>query len=283
MPTMRPLMIVLRPWMIVLCSLCGAGQAMADSAASDPPSVVVEGPAAQAAAAAAAKYCGAPHTPGAHLCSLIIGSIGIEVSGPGSPAELVTTVAGPVPRCYHAPAPGTAPNVAGMTRRLLKSWRGHKPILLDSYFPDEKSQSCDWLVRDQLPCAATGAQSDPPCIIQPTQARYDSGQPLVGRRPAPTLSENCEDPRQETQFCSGFIASIEPVLNSDSFTVHLEKPVICVTIDPAADQTGVKIWQAKLELARAAKEEHVQAVVLFPAVPKAPADACPALYQIDIQ
>jgi hypothetical protein len=283
MSTMRPVMIVLRPWMIVLCSLGVAGQTMADAAATVPPPVVVEGPAAQAAAASAAKYCGAPHTPGPHLCSLIIRSIGIEVGGPGSPAELVATVAEPVPRCYHAPAPGTAPNVAGMTRRLLKSWRGHKPILLDSYYPDDKSQSCDWLVRDQLPCPPTGAQSDPPCVIQPTEARYDSGQPLVGRKPAVNLSEKCEDPKQETQFCSGFIASIEPVVNSDSFTVHLEKPAICVTIDPAADQTGLKIWQSKLELARAAKEEHLQAVVLFPTTPKAPPDACPALYQIDIQ
>jgi len=273
----------MRPLIIVLCLLSVAAYAASESTSTPPVSLVAEGPGAQASAASAAKNCGNPHSPGPHICSLIIQSIGIEGSGPGTSAELVTNVAGPVPRCYHAPAPGTLPNVAGMTRRLLKSWRGHKPILLDSYYPDDKSQSCEWLLRDQLPCPVTGAQSDPPCIIHPTQAHYDSGQPVTWRKPAAKLSEGCEDSKQDTQFCSGFIASIQPIKDSDSVTVHLEKPDICVTIDPAADQTGFKIWQAKLELARAAKDEHVQAVVLFPTVPKLPAGDCPALYQIDIQ
>jgi len=272
----------MRPLIFVICLSSVADYAASESTAAPPAALVAEGPGAQASAASAAKNCGDPHTPGAHICSLIIQSIGVEGSGPGTSAELVTNVAGAVPRCYHAPAPGTLPNVAGMTRRLLKSWRGHKPILLDSYYPDDKSQGCEWLVRDQLPCPATGAQGDPPCVINPTQG-HDAGRKVNWRKPAATLSESCEDPKQETQFCSGFIASIEPVQDSDSVTVHLGKPDICVTIDPAADQTGFKIWQAKLELARAAKEEHVQAVVLFPTVPKISTDACPALYQIDIQ
>lgn len=237
---------------------------------------------APAPASAALNSCPDPHTPGAHLCSLVIQSIGIEGSGPGTSAELVANVAGPIPRCYHAPAPGATPNVAGMTRRLLKSWRGHKPILLDSDYPDDKSQGCEWLLRDALPCAADRPQTDPPCLLHPTVVHFGS-EPATGRKPAAVLSESCEDPKQDTQFCSGFISNIEPVKDSDSMTVRLAKPDICVTIDPAADETIYKIWQAKLELARAAKEEHVQALVLFPTVPKLPAGSCPALYQIDIQ
>jgi hypothetical protein len=231
---------------------------------------------------AAAAHCAAPHTPGAHICSLVIQSIGVESSGPGTSAELVTTVAGATPRCYHAPAPGTLPNVAGMTRRLLKSWRGQIPILLDSYYPSGGAENCDWLIRDQLPCPAGSTLGDPPCIIKPSQA-VAAGPQVPWRKPARELSESCEDPKQGTQFCSGFVESIQSVKDSDSLTVHLEKPDLCLTIDPAADQTVFKIWQAKLELARAAQERHVEAVVLFPTKPKLPAGACPALYQIDIQ
>jgi len=260
---------------VILASLLSfVGYASAASAA----------PASAAAAPASAtpNSCPPPHTPGAHLCSLVIQSIGIEGSGPETSAELVANVAGSTPRCYHAPAPGTMPNVAGMTRRLLKSWRGHKPILLDSYYPEDKSQGCEWLVRDAMPCPPDHPQTDPPCLLHPTVSRFGS-EPVAVRKPAAALSEGCEGPRQDTQFCSGFISSIEPVKDSDRMTVRLAKPDICVTIDPAADQTNLKIWQAKLELARAAKEEHVQAIVLFPTVPELPAGACPALYQIDIQ
>lgn len=244
-------------------------------------SAAAPGAAAEAPSSAALDSCPNPRTPGAHLCSLVIQSIGIESSGPGTSAELVANVAGQNPRCYHAPAPGTAPNVAGMTRRLLKSWRGHKPIMLDSYYPEDKSQSCEWLLRDALPCMQKPPQTDPPCILHPTAAR-GAGEQVAVRKPAAALSQSCEGPTKNTQFCSGFISSIEPVSDSDIVTVRLAKPDVCVTIDPAADQTDHKIWQAKLELARAAKEEHVQAVVLFPTLPKLAAGACPPLYQIDI-
>jgi hypothetical protein len=276
-------MSTMRALLFLLCLSSVATCATAESTAAPPAALAAEGAGAKASAESAAKHCGDPHTPGPHICSLIIQSIGVEGSGPGTSAELVTNVAGPSPRCYHAPAPGTLPNVAGMTRRLLKSWRGHKPILLDSYYPDDKSQSCEWLLRDQLPCPPTGGQADPPCIINPSSVRYEGGKQVLWPKPAAPLSEACQDPKQDTQFCSGYISSIDPVKDSESWTVHLEKPAICVTIDPAADQTSFKIWQAKLELARAAKDEHVQAVVLFPTEPKPSAGACPALYQIDIQ
>ena len=257
----------MRLWMIVFCFLSVGVQAGAASTESAPAAVDLS--------------CPTSRSPGAHLCSLVIQSIGIRDSGPGKAAELVATVAGSNPRCYRAPAPGTTPNVAGMTRRLLKSWRDQKPILLDSYLPEETSQGCEWLVRDALPCGPDVAQNDPPCLLHPSGTRY-GGEPATPRSPPTALSESCEEAKRGTRFCSGFVKSIEPVQDTDRMIVHLSKPDICVTIDPAVDETNVKIWQAKLELVRAAKEQQVQAIVLFPTVPKAPAGVCPALYQIDI-